>query len=368
MGKITVILIFGGKSTEHEVSIKSAKSIYESLDKNKYNPVLIGITKKGSWIGGKQAEKALKTGSKLQDGKSNNLLLPDPTSPHLIKSNIDLISDENPKVVFPVLHGLMGEDGTLQGLLEMANIAYVGCGVLASALGMDKVKQKEIMKQYDIKVVEYLWFKKTEWKKNKKSVLKSINEKFNNKYPLFVKPANSGSSVGVYKAHNRKELEIYVKTAMNFDQKILIEKGMEGVSEIEVSILGNNEPIVSVCGEIIPQEEFYSYEAKYLLNNTVLQIPAQIDKKLSSKIQDIARRAFLAIDGSGMSRADFFVNRKSKEVWLNELNTIPGFTSISMYPKLWEYSGISYKKLVDILIELALERWKNKQSIKTSKD
>jgi len=369
MGKITVILEFGGKSTEHEVSIRSAKSIYDALDKKKYNVVLIGITKKGTWVGGDAAFKAIQSGNKLMDGKSNNILLPDPTSPRLVKSNLAKISKTNSlQVVFPVLHGPMGEDGTIQGLLEMANIAYVGCGVLSSALGMDKVKQKEIMQQYKIPVVEYFWFKKNEWEIDSKTVMDKVEKRFKNFYPLFVKPANSGSSVGINKAHNRKELKDDIGEALEYDIKILVEKGIEGASEIETSVLGNDDPVVSECGEIIPREEFYSYDAKYILDNTQLIIPAKLSKKLSKKVRETARRAFMAIDGSGMARADFFVNKKTGRVWLNELNTIPGFTSISMYPKLWEYSGVSYKELVDRLIGLAIERWKSKQKIKTSKD
>jgi D-alanine-D-alanine ligase len=368
MGKTDVILVFGGKSTEHEVSIRSAKSVYDALDKNRYNVIPVGITKKGAWIGGEMALKSLMTGSSLLSGKSNNIMLPDPTSRYLQKQDKpDLAGSRPVQVVFPVLHGLYGEDGTIQGLFELANIAYVGCGVLSSALGMDKVKQKEIMRLNKIPVVKYIYFYQKNWSHDAKDVISKTDKYFKREYPLFVKPANSGSSVGITKVHNAGELEEGLAEAFLYDWKVLIEKGMEGKSEIETSVLGNDNPEVSVCGEVVPEEEFYSYEAKYILDNTKLLIPADISKELSDKIRNIARQAYIAIEGAGMARADFFADKKTNQVWLNELNTIPGFTSISMYPKLWEYSGLPYNKLVDKLIELALEKWQEKQKLKTTK-
>jgi len=369
-GLINLILLFGGKSTEHEVSIRSARSIYNALDPKKYHVTLVGITKRGTWVRGKEVEKILTSGSVVGELPGKTTILPDPTVGKLVSLNTSkntAISNETINVVFPVLHGQFGEDGTIQGLLELANIPYVGCGVLSSALGMDKVKQKEVLRQYGIPIVDFLYFRKSVWEKKRQAVLDAISNHFHGVYPLFVKPPNNGSSVGIKKAHNEKELIQGIEEAKKFDVKILIEKGMEGTSEIEVSVLGNDEPKASVCGEIIPTAEFYDYDAKYTRDDTKLVIPAGLTKELSDKVRSIACDTFIALDGSGMARVDFFVNKKTNEVWVNELNSIPGFTSISMYPKLWEYSGIPYPKLVDELVSLAVERWKEKQDITTTK-
>jgi len=371
-GKINVILLFGGKSTEHEVSVRSARSIHNALDKNKYHVIPVGITKNGSWVRGEEVLHVLKSGSQIRQLSGRTTILPDPNLRQLVnlsgsKAVIPQGDGEDINVVFPVLHGTYGEDGTIQGLLELANIAYVGCNVLSSALGMDKVKQKEIFRQYGIPVVNFLWFKKSVWKSKKNEVLDAIERHFKENYPLFIKPPNNGSSVGITKAHDKKELISGIEVATKYDSKILVEQGMEGTSEIEVSVLGNDDPVASACGEVIPKAEFYDYDAKYIRDDTELNIPADLKPELSDKVRRIACDAFLAMDGSGMARADFFVNKNSNEVWLNELNTIPGFTPISMYPKLWEYSGIPYNKLVDRLIRLGIERWKEKQEIRTSK-
>jgi D-alanine-D-alanine ligase len=371
--KINVILVCGGKSTEHEVSIKSAKSIYDAIDKEKYNVIPVEITKNGSWVTGSEVHQLLSGEKELNKTFLKISLLPDPTSKHLVQikqsnnQKIVNISGEV-SVVFPVLHGPMGEDGTIQGLLEMANVAYVGAGVLGSALGMDKVKQKEIFSLHKIPIVEYDWFRRSDWKVDNAKIIHRIEKYFKNKYPLFTKPANAGSSVGISKAHNLLELKQGIIEALIYDNKVIVEKGLEGITEIEVSVIGNNKPQASVCGEIIPANEFYDYEAKYESQKTELMIPAQIKPEISQEIRDLAIDAFKAIDITGLARVDFFLNQKTGQIWLNEVNTMPGFTTVSMYPKLWEYSGTSYRDLVDILINLALERWEEKQLIKTAKE
>jgi D-alanine-D-alanine ligase len=366
--KINLILLLGGRSTEHEVSVRSARSIYNALDPKKYTVIPVGITKEGRWIQGGSVLKTLQSGEVVKKTTDTTTILPDPTVGTLISLNgkNGITGGEVVNVVFPVLHGSYGEDGTIQGLLELANIPYIGCGVLASAIGMDKVKQKEVLRQYGIPIVPYLWFGTHTWKKNKEMLLAAIASTFKGIYPLFVKPPNSGSSVGVSKAHNEKELIKGIDDASQYDTKVLIEQGIEGASEIEVSVLGNHEPKASVCGEILPVAEFYDYDAKYVRNDTGLQIPAEMPEELSTKVRQIACDAFMAIDGAGMARVDFFVNKKTGQIWVNELNTIPGFTDISMYPKLWEHSGVGYVELVDTLISLALETWKEKQSVKRS--
>jgi D-alanine-D-alanine ligase len=367
--KINLILLFGGKSTEHEVSVRSARSIYQALSPSIYTVTPVGITKQGAWVRGDSVNKVLESGVRIDEVKEKTTLLPDPTVKSLLSlaGRKPLKDKEHINVIFPVLHGQYGEDGTMQGLFELANIPYVGCGVLASALGMDKVKQKEVLRQYGIPVVDFLYFKTVTWEKKQKKVLEAIANHFNHYFPLFIKPPNSGSSVGVTKAHNEEELIAGINLAKQYDLKVLIEKGMEGCQEIEVSVLGNDEPKASVCGEILPKAEFYDYDAKYVREDTELQIPAKLDEALSDKVRAMACNAFLALDGSGMARVDFFVNKQTQGVWVNELNTIPGFTSISMYPKLWEYSGLTYPRLVDALVKLAIERWKQKQTIITSK-
>jgi D-alanine-D-alanine ligase len=367
--KINVLIIFGGKSTEHEVSVRSARSIYNALDPEKYRVIPVGIAKNGAWVKGETVQKVLESGSRIEEIADRTAILPDPNSRQLVNLSHNLPAGKsgNIDVVFPVLHGPLGEDGTIQGLLELANLPYVGCGVLASALGMDKVLQKEIMIQNQIPVVDYYWFTKSAWQKNQPEILANIKTRFKDKFPLFVKPPNSGSSVGVSKVRSQNELIKAIDTASLYDRKILVEQGIEGAREIETSVLGNDNPEVSVCGEIRPKAEFYDYDAKYTRDDTDLVIPADLTPELSHKVRDIARRAFLAIDGAGMVRADFFVNSKTGRVWLNELNTIPGFTSISMYPKLWEKSGVTFTELVDRLITLARERWQEKQKLKTSK-
>ncbi|MFA5021979.1 MAG: D-alanine--D-alanine ligase family protein [Patescibacteria group bacterium] len=367
--KIKIGVIFGGRSGEHEVSIVSAQSVMAALDKDKYDVIPIGITKEGKWIAGSQAVHFLKEGIKKLPFKS--VIVPDPTEKGLISvkdNNLSTVEQNHSfdklDVIIPVMHGTYGEDGKLQGLLEMANIAYVGPGVLGSALGMDKIVQKQLFKEQNLPIVEYDWFLSSEWQKDQNSLLNRLEKNLH--YPMFVKPANTGSSVGVGKCHNRKELVSGIKEAMQYDRKIIVEQGIENISEIEVAVLGNDKPQASVPGEIVPGNEFYDYDAKYVDGNSQAIIPAKLPAKLAKEIQKTAVLAFKTLDLAGMSRVDFFVNKRSQKIYLNEVNTIPGFTSISMYPKLWQASGIAYKDLLDRLIKLAIQRFEEKNKLATS--
>jgi D-alanine-D-alanine ligase len=365
--KIRVGIIFGGRSGEHEVSYSSATSIINAIDKNKYEVIPIGITKKGKWISPEETAYALKSGK--IEGKSSVVLLGDPSSKKLIKINNNrglnnISSGENLDVIFPVLHGPYGEDGTIQGLLELANIPYVGAGVAASAISMDKDLMKIIFKQKSLPILNWLTIKRKKWQKDKKEILSLIQNKF--KYPIFVKPTNLGSSVGITKVNQEKELKGAIDLAASYDRKILIEQGLEGAREIECSILGNDEPRASVVGEVKPAGEFYDYDSKYIDERTELIIPAELPKEVSEKIREIALQVFKTVDAAGMARVDFFVSPKNNKIYLNEINTIPGFTFVSMYPRLWEASGIPYTDLIDKLIQLALERFQDKGKNKNS--
>ncbi|MCZ6775639.1 MAG: D-alanine--D-alanine ligase [Ignavibacteria bacterium] len=267
-------------------------------------------------------------------------------------------------VVFPLVHGTFGEDGTLQGLLELTNIPYVGSGVLASAIGMDKIIQKQLHERAGLPVVKYVWFFSSECKAYVKRVVAAVERKL--KYPMFTKPANTGSSVGVSKAHNRKELIAAINVAVEYDRKVIIEQGVKNAREIECSVLGNDDPIASIPGEVIPSKEFYDYDAKYVDGKSRTVIPADLPKKVAKEVQRIAVRAFTVLDGAGMARVDFLVTKKKNKIYLNEINTIPGFTSISMYPKLWEASGLSYPELLDRLIGLSIERHRQRSLLKTA--
>lgn len=365
--KLKVGIIFGGRSGEHEVSYCSATSIMKAINKDKYTVVPIGITKEGRWISPEETAHALQSGR--IEGKSTVILLNNPSYNNLIRidNNQKLKKDTSEgklDVIFPVLHGPYGEDGTVQGLLELADIPYVGAGVTASAISMDKELMKTIFKQKGLPVVKWLTIKRKDWYKSKEEMLSLIQNSF--KYPLFVKPTNLGSSVGITKVHKAKELEKAIDLASSYDRKILVEQGLEGVKEIECSILGNDEPRASVVGEVKPAGEFYDYDSKYIDEATQLIVPADLPEEVSRKVQEIALRAFKAIDAAGMARVDFFVTKEENKIYLNEINTIPGFTSVSMYPRMWEASGISYTDLIDRLIQLALERYQDKNQNKTS--
>ena len=367
--KIRIGIIFGGRSGEHEVSFCSASSIIKAIDKDKYTVVPIGITKEGRWISPQDSKLALQSGK--IEGKNSVILLNEPSGKSLIcidnNQRLDKsLALEKLDVIFPVLHGPYGEDGTVQGLLELANIPYVGAGVAASAISMDKDLMKTIFQQRGLPILKWMTIKRKEWQKDKEKILSLIKNGF--EYPLFVKPTNLGSSVGITKVHEKEELEGAIDLASSYDRKILIEEGLEGVREIECGVLGNDEPRASVAGEVRPAGEFYDYDSKYLDKETQLIVPADLPDGVSQEVQEIALRAFKAVDGAGMARVDFFVSKKENRIYLSEINTIPGFTSVSMYPRLWEASGIPYSELIDRLIQLALERHQDKKQNKISYD
>jgi D-alanine-D-alanine ligase len=354
--KLRVGVIFGGRSGEHEVSLRSAHSIIEAMDKNKYEVVPIGITKQGNWLTAGDAAGLLPEA--VMTSTQQVALIGDPSHQGLVCVNGHVSQEAQPlDLIFPVLHGTYGEDGTIQGLLEMANIAYVGCGVLASATGMDKVVMKQLFLAQGLPVGAFTWFVRAAWEKDRAGILARVEQEIG--YPAFVKPVNLGSSVGISKAKDRDQLIAAIDLAARYDRKIIIEKGINA-REFEISVLGNDEPIASLPGEVIPGAEFYDYNDKYVDNKTQFEVPAKLSTELIEKIQSLAVRAFQAIDGAGLARVDFFYDRDSDQLLLNEINTLPGFTSISMYPKLWEASGISYSELIDRLITLALERHQEK--------
>ena len=361
--KIRVGVIFGGRSAEHEVSLVSAASVINALDKRKYEIIPIGITHEGKWLSSADALKLLKSGCHLWR-VPEEILLPDPKRRGLVRIDpqLPIRNSKCLDVIFPVLHGTFGEDGAVQGLFELADIPYVGAGVLGSAVGMDKVVAKQLCERAGIPIVPYRWFLVKQYKRNAKEIIVSIESTLS--YPCFVKPANLGSSVGISKAHGRKELVRAIQLAAKYDRKILVEKSIERSREIEVSVLGNDDPVASVPGEIISSNEFYDYDAKYVDGKSRSIIPAHLPQSAVKKVQELAVRSFQVTDCAGMARIDFLVVKKSNKIFFNEINTIPGFTSISMYPKLWEASGLPYPRLLDRLIGLAIERHLEKSRMK----
>jgi len=355
--RLRIGVLFGGRSGEHEVSLASAASVIRGLDPDKYEAVPIGITKEGHWLIGGAAQKmlpeVLKAGQRV-------VMAADPTDAALIPLDRSG-GGQRIDVVFPVMHGTYGEDGTIQGLLDLAGLPFVGAGVLGSAIGMDKDVSKRLLQAAKIPVVPWLTVYRADWESDPKAVQKEIEKNF--KYPVFVKPAALGSSVGMSKVHSRAELAPALDLASEFAMKILVEKSVNA-REIEVSVLGNHDPKASIPGEIIPHREFYDYTAKYLEEGTQLLIPAKLEKAQVNKIQKYAITAFRVLELSGMARVDFFLEKKGGKLYLNEVNTIPGFTSISMYPKLWEASGIPFRELIDKLIELAMEIHREKARTK----
>lgn len=349
----TIALLFGGRSGEHDVSLMSARSVLARLDPAKYKVVQIGITQDGAWLTGQDALTS------FEQGKTENLLpvslLPDPSRPGLhISTGSQGQTDLPVDVYFPLIHGTYGEDGAMQGLFEMADVAYVGSSIIGSTVGMEKGLFKDVMLANHIPVVPSIIVLRSEIENN----IESVVERAENvgPYPLFIKPANLGSSVGVTKCRSRADIAEGLLEAAQFDRRVLIERGVANPREIEISVLGNDSAQVSLPGEILPGADFYSYEAKYILDKSEQRIPALLSADQTAYIQELALRAFKAVDGCGMARVDFFLDQNSGEIFLNELNTIPGFTRISMYPKLWEASGLSYSSLLDRLIELALQR------------
>lgn len=364
--KTRVYLIFGGRSGEHEVSLMSAKNVMQALDKAKYEVVPIGITKEGQWLLSGDPLKALAEGV-AQAGGFPVGLLGDPTQKELVpvgNQSLPLSPSDRPAVFFPVLHGTYGEDGTIQGLLEMANVPYVGCGVLASSAGMDKGVAKALFEQAGLLVAPYKVYLRRQWESGPEALLDEIEATFG-RYPLFVKPANLGSSVGISKVKSRQDLQRAMAEAARFDRRIIVEVGVDA-REIEVSVLGNDEPIASLPGEVLPGNEFYDYHDKYFDDRSQTQVPADLSPELVAEFQRQALIAFKALDGSGMARCDFFLEKGTNRIIINEVNTIPGFTRISMYPKMWEATGIGYSELCDRLITLALERHADRNRNATS--
>jgi D-alanine-D-alanine ligase len=399
MKKLRVGILFGGRSGEHEVSLLSAASVFNAINKDKYEVVPIGITKDGRWLTAEHAEDLLQ-GKIVLEPRQLRAGDPDttPAAAVLARGEAVIVPPEpvhrqsglvpfqseatltrrasdraiNVDVIFPVLHGTFGEDGTIQGLLELADIAYVGAGVLGSAAGMDKDIMKSLFIAAGIPIVKHVTILRSAWELDSKNngakkIQKLVESKL--KYPVFVKPANLGSSVGISKAHNRKELGPAIEEAAKFDRKIVIEQGVGGkkkkAREIECSVLGNDEPAASVPGEIVPGKEFYDYTAKYLDEGSQLIIPAKLSKADTKRVQELAVAAFKAVDCSGLARVDFLMEpgspKKAGKIYLNEINTMPGFTAISMYPKLWAASGLAYADLIDRLIQLGIERHEDKK-------
>lgn len=391
--KIRVGILFGGRSGEHEVSLLSAASVLNAIDKNKYEVVPIGITKEGRWLTAEHAERLLNGNKSAGASPSTHLRAGDPEAtpgaallaagetvvvpPEPTRRNAGLApfqtdaaslrraSDRaiNVDVIFPVLHGTFGEDGTIQGLLELADLAYVGAGVLGSSAGMDKDVMKSLFRAAKLPIVKHVTVLRSQFERAPKKVQKLVESKL--KYPVFVKPANLGSSVGISKAHDREELGPAIAEAAKFDRKIVIEEGVGGkknkAREIECAVLGNDEPKASVAGEIVPCKEFYDYDAKYLAEGSELVIPAKLTKAEMKTAQRLAVAAFQAVDCTGLARVDFLMDPKSRKLFVNEINTMPGFTAISMYPKLWGASGVSYPELIDQLIQLGIERHEDKK-------
>jgi D-alanine-D-alanine ligase len=355
--RLRVGILFGGRSGEHEVSLASAASVIRGLDLDKYEPVPIGISKEGHWLIGSAAQKML---PEVLKGGQRVMMTADPTDAALVKLD-GSGGGQRIDVVFPVMHGTFGEDGTIQGLLDLAGLPFVGAGVLGSAIGMDKDVAKRLLQVAKIPVVPWIIVHRHDWESNPEAIQGAVELKFS--YPVFVKPATLGSSVGMTKAHSREELAPALNLAAEFAMKILVEQCVVA-REIEVSVLGNHDPQASVPGEIVPHREFYDYAAKYLEEGTQLLIPAALKPAQVEKIQNYAIEAFRALELSGMARVDFFLEKEGGKIYLNEVNTIPGFTSISMYPKLWEATGIPFRELIDKLIALALEQHAEKARTK----
>lgn len=370
--RIRVGVLFGGKSGEHEVSLQSAQSVMRAIDKDKYEVVPLGIGVDGKWLtsgdplktltGGESSmPELLESGYSLQQKSEYQTKEPQRRAlvPGMHGSSIPQID-----VIFPVLHGPFGEDGTVQGLLELADIAYVGAGVMASSVAMDKVMFKHILRSHNIPEVKYLMVKRLKWEAEADVIREQIADEIG--YPCFVKPVNLGSSVGISIAHTADEIDAAMSLAASFDRKVIVEKAVAEAREIEVSVLGNDDPIASLPGEVIPDREFYDYESKYDSESTSnLLIPAPLEEEMTERIRTMALDTYLAFDCAGMARVDFLLSRVDATLYVNEVNTIPGFTSISMYPKLWEATGISYPELIDRLIELALDRHEDTRRSRT---
>ncbi|MFZ5943583.1 MAG: D-alanine--D-alanine ligase family protein [Bacillota bacterium] len=354
MEKINVALLFGGRSGEHEVSLNSAFSIANGFNNDNYNVIPVGIAKNGIWYGPVDIKDIKEFKPDMYKGAEVTILPQQNSKLYSLSQNQEILTLD---VIFPIIHGTFGEDGTLQGLLEMSGIPYVGSGVLGSAVGMDKVVMKQIFAYHNLPQVNFTYIYRHEYEKDPQAVKRKIISKL--KFPMFIKPANLGSSVGISKVKSENQLFDALSAASKYDSKIIIEEGMD-VREIEVSVLGNENPQASIPGEIIPSNEFYDYKAKYIDNQSTLEIPANLDMDTTNLIRKIAIDAYLAAECSGLARVDFFLCKNTGEILINEINTLPGFTTISMYPKLWEYSGLEMQQLLDKLIQLAFEKHKEK--------
>jgi D-alanine-D-alanine ligase len=375
--KLRVGVIYGGRSGEHEVSLASAASVFQNLDPSRYDAVPIRIEKDGRWTLPPKPPATMKAADVIADSRGARLesenaareahLVAHPGGDTLMtidRSHSNAVAGLGLDVVFPVLHGPYGEDGTVQGLLELANVPYVGAGVLASAVGMDKAMMKLVFAAKELPICDYEVVSKRDWQRDERRVISGVVDRLG--FPLFVKPANLGSSVGISKAKHAAELREAIKLAAEFDRKIVIEAAVPQAREIECAVLGNDDPEASVPGEILPGREFYDYEAKYLDDTSRTVIPADLTPRQVEEVRRLAIAAYRAVDCAGMARVDFLLASESGALYLNEVNTIPGFTTISMYAKMWEASGLSYPALVDRLIALALERHADKQTLRTS--
>jgi D-alanine-D-alanine ligase len=370
--KLRVGVVYGGRSGEHEVSLASAAAVFQNLDPERYEAIPIRINKDGRWVLPSAAPRLTSAAEVIGattaaldaqvEGERDAQLVPRPSREHTERN--ELVAGVGLDVVFPTLHGPYGEDGTVQGLLELANVPYVGAGVLASAVGMDKAAMKLVFTAKGLPICDYEVVLKHEWRKNERAVLHTVVNRLG--FPVFVKPANLGSSVGISKARHAVELRAAIALAAEFDRKIIVEAAVPFAREIECSVLGNDDPEASVPGEIVPSREFYDYEAKYLDEGSVPLIPAPISEAQTADVRALSIAAFKAIDGAGMARVDFLLARDSGVLYLNEVNTIPGFTTIGMYSKLWAASGLEFPRLIDRLIALALERHSEKQLLRTS--
>jgi D-alanine-D-alanine ligase len=394
--RLRVGVIYGGRSGEHEVSLASAAAVFTHLDRSKYEPVPIRVDKDGRWTIADRPPQAMSAAETIEHARIEAAHATNPSKPHLVSHNrsareVYLVAhpseetilsiDRRPRpgadaeasalvtgmgldVMFPVMHGPYGEDGTVQGLLELANLPYIGCGVLASAVGMDKAMMKVVFAAHGLPIVDYLVVRRGDWLAQPDGIMRKLPGRL--AFPLFVKPANLGSSVGISKVKTIEELRPAIDLAAEYDRKIIIESGVPNPREIECAVLGNDDPQVSVAGEIIPSREFYDYESKYLDEGSRTLIPADLPETLAAEVRQLARNAFLAIDGAGMARVDFLLERDRGRLYVNEVNTIPGFTTISMYSKLWEATGVTYPQLLDRLVQLAMERHSEKQQLRTS--
>jgi D-alanine-D-alanine ligase len=376
-------ILYGGRSGEHEISLASAAAIFANIDRTRYEPIAIRIEKDGRWVLADRPPSAASAAEVIDQIKSETarlrggrevflpprpgdatLVLVDRRSPRDEEADTAALTGLGLDVIFPVLHGPLGEDGTIQGLLELANVAYVGCGVLASAVGMDKAVMKMLFQAEGLRVPRWRVAWRRDWRLNRADVIAGVEQAL--EYPLFVKPANLGSSVGISKVHTREELEPAIQLAASFDRKLVIEEAVKDAREIECAVMGNHDVQTSVPGEIVPSREFYDYEAKYIDTGSRIEIPAKLTDRQQEQVRRQAVAVFKAIDGEGFARIDFLMSRSTGKLFVNEINTIPGFTTISMFAKLWDATGVPYAALVDRLIALAIERHAEKQELRTS--